>query len=105
MVRMPQNVLASMAIGKPGLQATKKELIACLEEGGYGPAKAKKWVETYIDTGAIRLVGQDPVYGRELYVCKWWGSMPTITRTIPQRVRVDLTEDEAAIIEAWSVAE
>lgn len=97
MVRLPQNVLAAMGLGKPGLRATKKELTNALIDAGYGPTKAKKWIDTLIGTGAIMLVGEDPIYGLELYSCKWWGSVALITRERPQRVRVDLTNEEVKV--------
>lgn len=100
MVRLPQNILAAMGLGKPGLRATKKELTNALIDAGYGPAKAKKWIDTLIDTGAIRLVGEDPVYGLELYVCKWWNSYALITRERHKKVRVDLTTDEVKVFRA-----
>lgn len=100
MVRMPQNILAAMGEGKPGLQATYTELANELINNGYGETKAKRWIDTLIDSGAIRLVGSDAIYGRELYVCKWWGSLPMISRVKARRVSVELTEEELAIIEA-----
>ena len=100
MVRLPQNILAAMGLGKPGLRATKKELANALIDAGYGPAKARKWIDTLIDTGAIRLVGEDPVYGLELYVCKWWNSYALITRERHKKVRVDLTTDEVKVFRA-----
>lgn len=100
MVRLPQNILAAMGIGKPGLRATKKELTNALIDAGYGPKKARTWVDTLIDTGAIRLMGEDPIYGTELYACKWWGSTALITRERPQKVRVDLTTDEIKVFRA-----
>lgn len=97
MVRLPQNILAAMGVGKPGMRATKKELTNALIDAGYGPSKAKKWIDTLIGTGAIMLVGEDPIYGLELYSCKWWGSVALITRERPQKVRVDLTDEELKV--------
>lgn len=100
MVRLPQNILAAMGVGRPGMRATKKELTNALIDAGYGPTKAKKWINTLIDTGAIILVGEDPIYGLELYSCKWWGSVALITRERPQKVRVDLTDEELKVFHA-----
>lgn len=100
MVRMPQNILAAMGEGKPGLQATYMELANELINNGYGEVKAKRWIDTLIDSGAIRLIGSDAIYGRDLYVCKWWGSVATITRIKQRKITVELTEEEAELIRA-----
>ena len=101
MVRMPQNILASIGIGKPGLRLTKKQLIQALEDGGYGTKKARRWIETYIDSGSIQLVAEDPIYGLPLYTCKWWKYLDMCSYDIRMgKVYVELTEEEAAIIES-----
>lgn len=101
MVRLPQNIIASMAIRSPGMHsATKKELTNALIEGGYGPVKAAKWIDTFIGTGAIYIVGTDAIYGRELYRAKWWNSTTLLTRVKSPRIRAaPLTEQEKAILE------
>ena len=101
MARLPQNILASVGIGKPGLRMTKKELIQALEDGGYGTKKARRWIETYIDSGSIQLVAEDPIFGLPLYTCKWWKYLDMCSYDIRMgKVYVELTEEEAAIIES-----
>ena len=104
MVRLPQNIIAAMAIQTPGIRtATKKELCNALINCGYGQTKARKWIETFIDTGALQLVGEDPVYGLELYSAKWWTPNGLITRVKSPRIKnLTLTDEEMMLIEAMA---
>lgn len=102
MVRLPQNIIAAMAIQTPGIRtATKKELCNALINSGYGQTKARKWIETFIETGALQLVGEDPIYGLELYSAKWWTPNGLITRVKSPRIEsAPLTDAEMMIIKA-----
>lgn len=100
MVRLPNNVLAAIGIGKPGLRLTKKELINALINAGYGPKKARAWVDTYIGTGQIYQVDEQPITGLELYTSMWWNDRtPTVTRVQGHRIKdIELTDVEYAIV-------
>ncbi len=101
MVRLPQNVIASMHVGQGGSRETKREIVNALIRAGYGKAKAEGWVETYISTGDIYIVGSDATFGVELYTTKWWTSytMPPRRRVSTPRISADLlTEEERAIM-------
>lgn len=101
MVRMPKNVIAAMHIGQGGSREPKKAIVNELIRAGYGKTKAESWVDTFIDTGDIYIVGSDAIYGTELYTTKWWTSytMPPRRRVSTPRINADLlTEEEHAIL-------
>lgn len=101
MVRMAKNVIAAMHIGQGGSREPRKAIVNELMRAGYGKAKAETWVDTFIDTGDIYIVGSDTIYGTELYTTRWWTNhtMPPRRRVSTPRINADLlTEEERAIL-------
>ena len=101
MVRMANNLIASMHVGEGGARETKTALINQLIRNGYGEKKARDWIESFIRTGDIYLVACEADYGRELYTTRWWTShtMPPRRRVSTPRISADaLTEEEHAIL-------
>lgn len=101
MAQLPQNLIASMGLGKQGLMVTRKELANHLINNGYGPDKARNWVDNLVNTGAIYIVSEQVETGLPLYTTIWWNHMDLLrTRVRRPRVRLDdLTEEEIAILQ------
>ncbi len=102
MVRTAANVIAGMHVGQAGIREPKKEIVAALMRAGYGEEKAKKWVENFITTGDVYIVGSDAITGLELYTTKWWTSYAMPPRRRISRPRIDaelLTDEERALLD------
>lgn len=73
MAASPSNIVrrCSLKASENDGQVSERYIIRMFLNSGYGPVKAKRWIDTYVANNILTVVGYDDDNGN-VYSCGWW---------------------------------